>query len=299
MPIVTSIVSAAAILSTAVTAGVAAAGGALAVAGAAATMVGTMGLAVTAVGMATGNKDLLKAGMIMGAVGAVGGLAVAGLGAMNAASSAPSVANQFANPELAASITGGIEQAGTVGAGSVLAPATAKAAQVGAGSVLAPAAGTPGLINSMPPVTAPGQMANAPAPSLASTVDQAAPLAGVTAPAAPSAPLAPLVQTAGSSLTALQSPSQTGTTSDQRAQALLDKMTDIQKQQLMTTGVQALAGFGGGIMEGLTAEDKIALERLINSQNQNQRELINKNNSYVPSLKFAKTGTGMINAGGR
>jgi alkylated DNA nucleotide flippase Atl1 len=135
-----------------------------------------------------------------------------------------------------------------------------------------------------------------PAPSVA----DGPPVAGVTPPvasqsgiAAPPAPAAPSALSAGSSMLNTM---QTGMTADQRAQALVDKLTDIQKQQLMTTGVQALAGFGGGIMEGLTAEDKIALDRLINSQNEAQRQYLNANNAYAPSLKFDEVAprTGLI-----
>lgn len=264
------------------------------------TLVATVGLAITAVGMITGNKDLLKVGGIMGMVGLAGGIAGVGLGALGAGSSAASsAAGQFANPELAASISGDIAQAANpvVGAGSVLAPATAQAAPVGAAGVLAPAADTPGLLTTGAAQTGTGSTAVQNAPPLAG-IETGAPQAGVTAPLASNAgTVAPLASNAGQSVSPVLNAAQTGlktlgsppvgSSADARAQALLDKMTDIQKQQLMTTGVQALAGFGGGILEGITAEDKIALERLINSQNETQRQYLNKNNAYAPRLTFA------------
>ena len=51
-------------------------------------------------------------------------------------------------------------------------------------------------------------------------------------------------------------------------------------------GGQMLTGAAGGYFTGLSAEKKLQLEQLINQQNQNQRQYLNKNNQYAPLLKF-------------
>ena len=208
------------------------------------TLIATVGLAVTAVGMVTGNKDLLMAGKIMGFVGLAGGIAGLGVGAFGSATSAAtSVGNQFANPQLAASITGDIGQAGKVGAGSVLAPATANnAAQVGAGSVLAPTTGT-GMINAASGAQGiPGQAAAGIVPPGASG---GPPIAGVTPPPAPvgsqAGTIEPLVSSSGQVVSQL-SGTQGSDSDPSKVKDWYDKLPDWAKAQLATTGAQGAPG---------------------------------------------------------
>ena len=51
-------------------------------------------------------------------------------------------------------------------------------------------------------------------------------------------------------------------------------------------GGQMITGAMGGYFQGLTAEKKLELEKLINQQRQNQVQYLNKNNQYAPLLKF-------------
>lgn len=260
------------------------------------TLVATVGLAVTAVGMVTGNKDIMKVGNIMGMVGLAGGIAGLGMGAIASASAAaPSVANQFANPQLAASITGGIEQAGKVGAGSVLAPATAQAARVGAGSVLAPAgSGVLSMPSVTPVTTSSATIGLSPSP-VSSAPGVPTPAASVTS--APGAPMtvAPSVSTVSQTLGQAPPVGDGGS----KVQGFWDRLPDWQKAQLTVTGGQALSGLAGGFFEGLSAEERLEFDQLINSQTQAQRELTNRNNAYAPTLSFQRAGSGLLATGGR
>jgi hypothetical protein len=71
-------------------------------------------------------------------------------------------------------------------------------------------------------------------------------------------------------------------------------------QMAMMTGGMALAQMGTGAMSGMfagaTAQQKLDLERLINSQAQAQLQYRNKNNQYAPLLTF-KQPAGFANSG--
>lgn len=56
------------------------------------------------------------------------------------------------------------------------------------------------------------------------------------------------------------------------------------------TGAQMLMGGAQGIFAGASAEKKLELEKLINSQNQQQIAYRNKNNQYAPLLTFRQPG---------
>jgi hypothetical protein len=84
-------------LATAVTAGVAAAGGTMAVVGAVASIATMAGLAMTVVGAVTGDEDLMKIGGYVGLAGGVTGLATSAFSAgTSVAAEAASAANQAA-----------------------------------------------------------------------------------------------------------------------------------------------------------------------------------------------------------
>lgn len=53
-------------------------------------------------------------------------------------------------------------------------------------------------------------------------------------------------------------------------------------------GGQMLTGAMGGLFQGMSAQKKLELEQLINEQNQAQRQYLNANNQYAPSLTFKK-----------
>jgi len=60
----------------------------------------------------------------------------------------------------------------------------------------------------------------------------------------------------------------------------------ISKAAIIYGGTQMLSGAAGGMFAGVSADKKLALETLINSQNQTQRNRLNTQNSYAPTLTF-------------
>jgi hypothetical protein len=60
------------------------------------------------------------------------------------------------------------------------------------------------------------------------------------------------------------------------------------KMALVLAGGQMATGSLGGLFTGMSAQKQLELQQLINSQNQNQRQYLNANNQYAPSLTFKK-----------
>lgn len=260
--------------------------------------IGTIGLAVTAVGMVTGNKDLLKAGKIMGYVGLAGGLAGTAIGmsagaeafgqAMNEAYSkgaSEGLLSMLQPTDTAQVVTQEGLGRGIVASQGVITPPTTPIpagyeglAQEAVGKGIA--TGT-----SVNQIAAPQALAAAATPP--------APLTGIgpTGPTAPSMPIgsagapppapgAPVspVAPAGPAITAPNAPvAPTG-------------LSEFAKLQLALTGGQAAAGLAGGWFQGQSAEERLNLDKQINEQNQAQRELVNRNNAYAPTLQFQKPG---------
>jgi hypothetical protein len=115
-------------IATAVTAGVAAAGGAMAVVGAVSSIAMVAGLAMTVVGAITGDKDLMEIGGYVGLAGGVGGLATSLVGTGTAAASAAATAaTPAANAGATTAAQGGMTGA-TEAATAAITPAFASAA---------------------------------------------------------------------------------------------------------------------------------------------------------------------------
>lgn len=310
--------------------------------------IGVAGLGVTAIGAITGNKDLLKAGKIMGYVGLAGGLvggAIGGVGAMasgsgsflEGASAAYSGAAQytsdafssyadnigrFFNPETANSvlaakqealgtgivagtnpqagqtmITGSLDQealgqgirAGTSGA---MAPANAGA--MPASAVSAPSISGPDPFQVQSPVsTGPAAPAAANAPG---AIQAPAPIA---APQAPGVVVNPDTGTFIPGIGQV-APGAAQTGAIKTGQGLFDSMPDWMKYSAMTTGAQGLTGLASGYYQGLSAEEQLNFQKLVNQQNQNQVQHLNQNNAYAPLVKFGPkpASTGLINRPG-
>ncbi|MEO7666831.1 MAG: hypothetical protein ABIU97_07350 [Dehalococcoidia bacterium] len=87
--------------------------------------------------------------------------------------------------------------------------------------------------------------------------------------------------------------------------ASVSSLSPAMQMALVMVGGQLVTGSLGGLFNGLSAQKKLDLEKLINEQTQNQVQYKNKNNTYVPKLKFAgatppaaaPASTGMINTG--
>lgn len=85
-----------------------------------------------------------------------------------------------------------------------------------------------------------------------------------------------------------------------KTQSLTDWFTSLHpsmQASLAMVGGQGLAGAMGGYFEGRSMEEKLELERLINDQNEAQRQLYNRNMATSPLIQFAPQG-GLLNAAG-
>lgn len=65
-----------------------------------------------------------------------------------------------------------------------------------------------------------------------------------------------------------------------------DKLPDYAKYSLLTTGGRGVAGMAQGYYEGLSAEQRLEFDKLVNTQRENQVQRLNTNNAYSPLLKF-------------
>lgn len=79
---------------------------------------------------------------------------------------------------------------------------------------------------------------------------------------------------------------------------LWDSMPDYMKYATVTGGVATLPGVMGGLFKGLSAEEQLNFEKMVNQQRENQVQYQNKNNQYSPLVKFSRP-TGFINQVGR
>jgi len=283
------------------------------------TVVGVAGMAVTAVGAITGNKDLLKAGKIMGYVGM--GSALGG-GLLGGASSF---------------FEGGTSSfmEGVKGAFTSAADQVSKSWKEGVGSWFADDAGSavgavnqakpgtldangpqmnPELVNPVPkPTPAPGQSFEAwkegikqqelgqravratqdnlgamqaqngiaPAPTIATGGETA--LKGVET-AANFGPGSTANQLATNP--ALGTVMGGATTEAPKAPGLLASMPEWAKYAAMTSGAQGLTGLAAGYFQGLSAEDQLEFQKLVNQQNQAQQQYQNQNNQYSNVISF-------------
>ena len=297
------------------------------------TVIGVAGLAVTAVGMVTKNQGLLKAGKIMGYVGLAGSVAGGLTGGFTEGFSqfgqrmgdlyktawdegvgsfftpdAGSSAGALSTPQ-AAPTTGGVDQFGNTipthqpyqgEIGAIPQPDLAPSVATSADDVglSAPLGNTP---------TAP-----TPHPSaVISSADQSYTAQQVAANAGPPAPVAPgppsLTGPDPFNVTAPLSSSPTMGPMDTLKQLLpgvdttkpgwFGPLTDSQKTQLAIIAGQAGAGLAGGWFQGLSAEERLEFDKLVNAQRQAQVDLQNRNAAYAPRLRFnGPTGpAGLIN----
>lgn len=252
-------------------------------------LVGAVGLAVTAVGLVTGNKTMTKIGGIMGMVGLAGGVAGWAAGSLAPVTAgADQVGSFFAAPD------GGYGAAQAVGQGTVLAPAPAVAAPVGAGTVLAPAGDLSSALVSAQPVS------TTPIADAAGTGKTAAgaPIGNPESLAAPAptppAPVAGAEQNYQSLLnSANQAPGVTSLGNIPKPEPggiakWWESLPPSMQSAIALSGGQTLAGAAGGLFQGMSASDKLEFEKLMNQQNENQRQLLNKNNSYAPRIGFQR-----------
>ncbi len=256
-------------------------------------VVGGIGLAVGVVGMVTKNKDLMKVGSIMGALGAGAGLGagiapMAGLGtsAASTATSGGQAATELTKTGSATSVQG-MAQVGD---------AAAKSIQTGS-SLIDPSVGntvTAGLQSSGPMLQGVGAgtvLAPPAAPpmgleAVTSTTNHAIANAGAYAPQAPVTPWVGTVAPTVASVTPPPPPP-----------APTIGMGDYTKGMIGLGGMQMAGSTVGGLFQGQAvykAAEQQEKENLRRFQaEEEQRKLINANNAYAPRVSYG-SGTGMI-----
>ena len=267
-----------------------------------ATLVGVVGAGLSLIGMATGNKLLGKIGQIMGYVGLAGSVAgglaggFSGYGEILQKSWDEGLGSFFSTP--AGSGAAAPLQGSTAGIEGGATPAGSGAAAD------VPAGGVPLTPGANPP---PGELAGAPAqgsvgqPSgMLTTSTQAAPVAPApTAPVAPVAGNQAATDYASAVQESIQSPGTGGLGPSTQANQLatqsamnsmpthlvggvdsmwksLDPST---KMQLALTGGQGIAGLASGWFTGLSAENRLEYDQMVNAQQQ-------RNASFAPTIGF-------------
>lgn len=330
VPAIVAVATAASAVGTAVTTGVVAGlGTALATAAVnVGTLVGVVGLGMSVVGMATGNKTLSKIGGYLGMAGGVMGLAGAAGGGLagamkNFSSWSDDLGNMFSS-------TKAVGQAPLGSVGNATAQnATTSVQQVAAvkPTSIPTASGTLGPRPQMlpPPSASTGAStaganpldfagaakAGAQGPNMAAT--QFANAGPVSAPSATSQLAAVTSQAnAGPSLgmeavrqQALGEGIMKGTQSALQQGGggspggLFANLPDWAKAQMAVTGAQGVSGLLGGWFESATAEEKLALEREAQQWKMRHEDSIKnfnqKNASYAPLVTFG--GGGMLSRG--
>lgn len=278
--------------------------------------VGVAGLAVTAVGLITKNEDLLKAGKIMGYVGLAGGLAgglIGGIGGamsgtgsfMQGAADAYAGASQFLKEgwdsgvgQLFSSSTGAEVAGGVQGVPNGINPTapttattTATPTATPTGS-LYPGGGQEVLGKEAVQATQANMgamQANAgiaPSPSIPTASGVGTP--GVITPGVTPNPIPGY---AGPGAAAIPGATPAATP------GFLGSMPEWSKYAMMTTAGQGVSGLASGYFTGLSAEEKLAQEKRVNQQAQDQLQLLNRQGSYAPLIRFR--GPGLAQSGGR
>lgn len=80
------------------------------------------------------------------------------------------------------------------------------------------------------------------------------------------------------------------------APSMWASMPEWAKYAAMTTGAQGLTGLASGYYQGLSAEEKLKFEKLVNDQRQQQVNLINTRSAYAPRVTFNRAPGGLVNA---
>lgn len=270
----------------------------------------------------------LAGGLAGGAIGGLGAMAEGGSflqGAADAFSGAASLTkdavssyadnvSNFFNPQAADNVMAEVTQE-SLGTGIVAGTNPNAAAglntigmdQAAMGQGIS--AGTAGLESAGAPITGAADAAGSVAESLADNVGaQTGPAvpnapAPIQAPTAPITPQSPGVAVNPDTGTFISGIGRVGdgaanTIVPKTAEGLWSSMPDYMKYAAITTGTQGLSGLASGYYQGLSAEEKLNFEKLVNQQNQNQVQYLNKNNAYAPLVKFntqPNPTTGLIN----
>lgn len=259
-------------------------------------VIGVAGLAVTAVGAITGNKDLLKAGEWMGYAGIAGGLIGGGIGGAGALLNGTGTFLEGAAGAYSGAAAH-VSQAWDEGIGSWFA-APAKGATNSATSavnavddvatpnfVQAPGPNVNTGIGVSPSTSMPGQ-AGAQLPGGSGNYVMQPESAGVMAPTNQAASNFQQSVSAATNAPMTVTPNVPSVKDPVTTAPAASGVPDWMKYSAMTTGLQGLSGGLSGIFAGDSAEQQMELEKLKNQQAQDQLALQNKRSNYAPRVTF-------------
>ena len=91
-------------------------------------------------------------------------------------------------------------------------------------------------------------------------------------------------------------PFKAGSPATPAAPGMWASMPEWAKYAAMTSGAQGLTGLASGYFQGLSAEEKLKFEKLVNDQHQQQVQLMNTRSSYAPRVSFNRAPGGLVNA---
>lgn len=254
--------------------------------------IGVAGLAVTAVGVITKNQDLLKAGKIMGYVGLAGGLAGGAIGGFGAMASGAEGGFMAGAADAYAGASQFLKEGWDTGVGSLFSGGeqVAGAAPGATGATSAPTSGDV-LASGSTPVPNPGYNGASIPTQAPETLSSSVPAStGAGAPGA-SAPTTPTV--GSSAVGNLSVPGQpiipytpSAVLTTPTPPTGLAAMPEWAKYAGLTTAGQGVSGLASGYFAGTSAEANMEQQKLVNQQQQNQLQLLNKQGSYAPLIRF-------------
>lgn len=246
-----------------------AAGGAVAAGVVAAATVAYVGIGVSVVGRLTKSKELMQIGSGMSLGAGVASVASSVFGTSAAAGTAGAATSAVENTISSADLAGIDAAAGGVGGAGAAMPSLAIDAGAGvtgglegAGAAAEAAGGTGGLLSSTPQASAP--LTATPQASLAPSAVQA-PGAEIANAAGASGPIAPPVATDSNSISQWWA-----------------KQPEAVKNKILQVGGQA----AGGLFDGWSAEQKLALERERLKLQQDKDALQTSNANAQPTVRF-------------
>lgn len=276
--------------------------------------VGTVGLALSVVGMITGDKTLSSVGKYMGYAGIAGGIAggaIGGIGALssggefvagamepfkNVATLTDKIWNDYGNLNMFTGTTSIADQATLLNPGASLGTTPVAVAADASKGVVPPTEQT--IADAAPLGEQPGGFSqNAPAPTPQPGAAPGAPQA-VGAPAAPGVDASAYTMAPNQSQiiapgTGILNPGTTKLPTD--AGGFLnwfnnqDSFTKYAVMQGGTTAIQSVGGALGGLFTAASEEEKLKFERERQAFIQGQQGLMNQRTSAAPLVAFDQT----------
>lgn len=248
-----------------------------------ANVVAVVGLAVTAVGVITGNKSLLDAGKIMGYVGLggnVAGFAVGSLaeGATNFASRMSSLYTKAWEDGV-----GGIFSSAKPGAPTGLVAENATAPAEGAMPASAPTSTQTGAVapvtNAQTAATATPPVSPS-APGSSAPISSSSPSPAVATPQTPVAPQTPVTPNMSASQWGVPAATPNAATTAAPGNGLLNNPL------IPLVAAQGVGGAAGGWFQGSATQAQTEIQKQQQAREAQQQQFVQRNSAYAPSISF-------------